>query len=90
LDLECHARVCLPQFQFLQLEVGILILYIGNDAGYFNIETLNLLPLTLKLKILINHHTECRLRPRALANILTRLTQEIKISKEHVLNDIIP
>ena len=56
----------------------------------FNIEALDLLACTLKLEMMIYYYMASRLGPWVVMNILARIPQEVKVSKECILHHIIP
>ena len=56
----------------------------------FNIEVLDFLTCMLKLEMMIYYYMASRLGPWAVTNILARILQEVKVSKECVLHHVIP
>ena len=71
--LICYTRVYLHDFNFLQVEECILVLYIGDHTADFNIEALDLLMCMLKLEMVIYHYMAGSVCPWAVMNILVRI-----------------
>jgi hypothetical protein len=70
-----------------------VLLFVGDVSHYpfnFDVEPLDLLLRSFDLEESIHEGPVCRLRPRPLPDILSRLPKKVELCQEGVFDDLIP
>src|SRR5208282_3666067 len=90
LDLQRKGRMRERELSFLSAKVDVFVVDIGCQARNFNVQSSYLFLCTCELEGLVDCEASSRCCPGFPSNILTGITEEIKIGEEGVLDNLIP